>query len=249
MIPGRARPRAWTALVLGAAALSTAPASAETSAKPAPRTQIVDGPCAGCRAVFPAGSEPAPLLVILHGDSGHGPADLLAAWERHAASRDVALLALQCPRDLGCKGSWWQWNGDPSWVAAQVDALAKRRPLDRERTWLAGWSGGASYMGLRATALERAFAALVYHGGGIPPRAGCSSDAPRGAPVYFLVGTANPLHSLAVRLREHHEACKDDVAWQVLPGADHAAEWRALDANGGRILDWLSKQRRAPSKG
>lgn len=238
-----------TLIAIAVACLAFAvPAAAEPGTQPAERTRLADAPCAGCRASFPRGTDPIPLLVILHGDSGHGPAALIAAWERHVGSRKIALLALQCPRDLGCKGSWWQWDGDPSWVTAQVDALAAKRAIDRDRTWIAGWSGGASYIGLRAPAFQRAFAALVYHGGGIPPRGPCASDpaaSVRAAPAYFLAGTANPLHHLAVRLRERHEACKDDVVWKVLPGADHAAEWRALEANGGAVVEWLSKQRRA----
>jgi poly(3-hydroxybutyrate) depolymerase len=208
------------------------------------RVVLSDVPCAGCKASSPVGSEPTPLLVVLHGDWGQGPAGLLSAWERHAALRGVALLAPQCPADLGCKGSWWQWNGDPSWVTAQVDAFAQKRAIDRERTWIAGWSGGASYMGLRATELQRSFAALVYHGGGIPPRAPCPSADAKRAPVYFLVGTANPLHHLAVSLRDHHRQCGDSTVWNALAGAEHTAEWRMLETRGGDVLDWLLRLRR-----
>jgi dienelactone hydrolase len=149
---------------------------------------------------------------------------------------------LACPSDRGCKGSFWRWNGDPAWITAAVDTLAAIRPIDRDRVSLAGWSGGASYMGLRASELERSFAALVYHGGGIAPS---SSDCagPR-APVYFLVGSGNPLHAHAVTLREHHESCKDDVTWDLLKGADHDGEWRALDRRGDAIAAWLATKRR-----
>jgi poly(3-hydroxybutyrate) depolymerase len=204
-----------------------------------PPVRLVDKPCAGCRAVLPPGRDPVPLLVVLHGDWGYGPADMVAAWEPHALRRGVGVLALRCPRELGCKGSFWQWNGDPAWVTSAVDAVAAERPIDRRRVWLAGWSGGASYMGLRASAFQRSFSALVYHGGGIPPAGPCGDAASGRAPVYFLVGSGNPLHSLAVRLREHHTACRDDVTWKILSGADHAAEWRALDAKGDEIVSWL----------
>jgi hypothetical protein len=80
-----------------------------------------------------------------------------AAWERFAAPRGVAVLALACPVELGCKGSFWRWNGAPSWIVTQVDRLASHHAIDRSRTWLAGWSGGASYIGLRTQELERTF--------------------------------------------------------------------------------------------
>ncbi len=144
---------------------------------------------------------------------GAGPTELMKAWESHALPKGVALLALACPNDQGVQGSFWQWNGAPSWLTAQVDAFAAKvaiHEIDRGRVWLAGWSGGAPYMGYRSPELQRSFAALVYHGGGMPPtdtcEAGASSEGM--APVFFLVGDQNPLHGLAVRLRQHHERAR-----------------------------------------
>lgn len=182
-----------------------------------------------------------PLLVLLHGDSGAGPTQLRAAWEKAATAHGVELLALQCPADLGCKGSWWQWNGDPAWLGKQVDTFAKTHSIDRDRVYVAGWSGGASYLGFRAPELAKDFAAVVYHGGGIPWWSGCEGKR---APSLFLVGDRNPLHHLAVRLREQHESCHDDVAWRLVPGADHAAEWKALASNADAILEWLLTKKR-----
>jgi poly(3-hydroxybutyrate) depolymerase len=204
----------------------------------------VDGICTGCKASAPAGTDPVPLVVVLHGDWGVGPTDLLAAWEKHAAKRNMAVLALKCPVDLGCKGSWWQWNGDPAWVSQQVDAFAKKRAIDRNRVYLAGWSGGASYIGMRAQAFQAKFAAIVYHGGGVAPVGACAASSPTPAPAYFLVGSGNPLHSLAVDLRKHNEGCGVDVTWKLLPGADHTAEWKALDTYGGAIADWMLTKKR-----
>ncbi len=205
---------------------------------------LVDAPCAGCRVTLPddVGQAKTPLLVVLHGDFGAGATAQQAAWEKAALAHGVGVLALQCPVALGCKGSWWQWNGDPAWLGAQVDALAKTHPIDRDRVWIAGWSGGASYLGLRAPELAPMFAAVVYHGGGIPwPGQGCEGKR---LPSYFLVGDGNPLHGLAVRLRDEHLACHDDVTWKLVPGADHDREWKALATNAGTILDWLLTKKR-----
>jgi hypothetical protein len=100
-------------------------------------------------------------------------------------------------------------------------------------------------MGLRAPELQRTFSALVYHGGGVPPpvSAGCGPEL-SARPVFFLVGDNNPLHALAVRLRDHHERCSDDVTWRLVPGADHAAEWKALATDGARATEWLLTKRR-----
>jgi predicted esterase len=201
------------------------------------RTRTTNEPCKDCVAITPVTTAPSPLLVVLHGDFGITPADLAAKWDRFAAPRDVAVLSLACPKDRGCKGSWWQWDGDPSWVTAQVDALAAKHPIDRSRMYLAGWSGGATYIGMRTQAFEKTFAGLVLHGGGHRPMGeGCGGTK---TPVAFLYGTGNPLHDLAVRLHDHYEACGSEMRTTLLPKADHDAELRALDDHGSAILDWL----------
>ena len=227
------------ALVLGALLIST------NAFADAARTQV-DAPCTGCKASFTTGASSVPLLVVLHGDWGLGPTDLLNAWEKHARTRGLALLSLKCPADQGCKGSWWQWNGEPAWITQQIDAFEKKSVLsiDRKRMYLAGWSGGASYIGMRAQAFQQTFAAIVYHGGGVAPAGPCAPAASSPAPAYFLVGSANPLHSLAVELRKENEQCGIDVTWKLLPNADHTAEWKALDANGGAVADWLLTKKR-----
>ncbi len=205
---------------------------------------LVDPPCDGCAASLPElDAGPPPLLVVLHGDYGVTARELERAWAKHASPRGVGVLSIACPRALGCNGSFWKWNGDPSWITAQVDALAQRHPIDRDRLWIAGWSGGATYIGMRTQFFERSFAALVHHGGGMAPsQSGCATPP---APVYFLVGDKNPLHEHARWLRDHYESCGNAVTWDLLRGADHGAEWRALDTHAPAILEWLASKRLA----
>jgi predicted esterase len=199
------------------------------------------GPCPDCITSLPPGAEPRPLLVLLHGD-GETAASMYDAWQPSASARGIAVLALACPRAEGCASqSWWRWNGDPAWLVRQVRAVGELRPIDPARTWIVGWSGGASYLGFRTQAIEETFAAIVIHGGGMPPAAGACASRPAG--VYFLVGSANPLHSLAVGLRGHYDACGNDVTWTLLPGVDHDGERRALAAHREAILDWLATRR------
>lgn len=236
--------RASIALLASALALLThdagaAPPSGTPTPSP-PRERRVGTPCAGCVSSHPGGATPAPLLVVLHGDHGHGPAELHDQWVRAAssASTRLAVLSLACPREEGCRGSYWQWNGAPSWIMRQVASVRATSAIDASRLWLVGWSGGASYMGLRAQELEAHFAAMIFHGGGIPPSTvACSAER---RPVLFLVGDANPLHGLAVRLRQHFDRCGNLVAWNLLPRADHAGEWRGLSTKGADVIRWLA---------
>ncbi|MGC4079507.1 MAG: hypothetical protein QM702_21195 [Rubrivivax sp.] len=218
-------------------------ACASAAEAAAPRKKVGDL-CEGCLATVPEGTEPVPLLVTLHGDWGHMAPDLHRAWERFAAPRDVALLSLACPAKLGCKDSWWRWNGDPSWIVAQVDRLAAARPIDRDRMWIAGWSGGASYIGMRTQEIERTFAGIVIHGGGIWPS---PSDCPTTkARVVFLVGDKNPLHDYALALRDHYARCGNDLVMHLLKGAEHDAEWKALSEKGDAVMTSLVTARMAP---
>lgn len=180
------------------------------------------------------GSDPVPLVVVLHGDREHAKA-AAARWHATVAKRGWALLAIDCPRDLGCKDSWWQWDGDPRYVLDRIAAVKKQRAIGRVA--LVGWSGGASYIGWRAqawTGIDR----IVIHGGGMAPSA---AECIAGAPVYFLVGDKNPLHHLAIALRDYFTGCKREVTWDVIRGADHLHEEAALTpARANVILDWIA---------
>lgn len=203
-------------------------------------------PCARCSLELPAHPDGAvPLLVVLHGDRERA-ATAAARWRGATQRRGWALLALQCPVDQGCKDSWWQWNGAPSWLVDQVAAVASTAAIDPARIYLAGWSGGATYLGMHAAAWPTTFAAVVVHGGGHEPHADCPAAA---LPAYFLVGDRNPLHALVKDLRAWFDGCHQDVVWDLVRGGDHDKEDRALDRKKAlAILDWLADHARAPAR-
>ena len=228
----------------GAALAALATLVVAVPAQAAPSSRKVPGPCSGCLSSLPDDASAAPLLVLLHGD-GETAVSMFDAWAPAAARRGIAVLALACPTSEGCAShSWWKWDGDPSWILRQVSALGELHALDPERRWIAGWSGGASYLGWRTQAFEETFAAIVLHGGGMrPARSFCAAPE---ASIYFLGGDRNPLHELAERLRDHYVLCHhDDLTWVVLHGADHDGERRALASRREGILDWLQTRRRS----
>ncbi len=187
----------------------------------------------------------APLLVVLHGDREQA-STAAQRWRAATKDRGWVLLSLQCPVDDGCTGSWWQWQGNLGFLKAQIDKVAKTVKIDRTRIGLVGWSGGASFMGANAKDL-RDYAGLVFHGGGMPAgEEGCSPTRQR---AYFLVGDKNPLHRLAIALREHFDHCRADVVWDVIKNGDHDREDRALDRKKAlRILDWISSAPATPAR-
>ena len=236
--------------IAGGAALLFATSTA-SSVVAAPERRI-DFPCKGCLFVPPPeGATKSALLVVLHGDAPFGKTPLVARdaepFVGAASERGIAVLAPMCPKEEGCLvGSFWQWSkGDPvGWMAAQVDAVCRESSIDPERIWIAGWSGGASFLGYHYARLGERYAAVILAGGGMPPLAReCSSCT---VPAYFLVGDKNPLHHLARGSRDAVEACTKDVAWDLVHGMDHGGEWRALNAKGkvSDLLDWLATRRR-----
>jgi poly(3-hydroxybutyrate) depolymerase len=204
--------------------------------------RAVTAPCAGCALAVPESPDPVPLLVVLHGDA-ETAAKWFERWRGPALARGWAVLALQCPEELGCPDArWYMWNGDPKWIADQVAAVAKQAPLDRGRIYLAGWSGGASYMSNFAASWAHEFAAVVVHGGGQETTAGCPA---RALPAYFLVGDENPDHASHERYRDYFTRCNQEVRWDVIDGANHALEDAALDpTKANTILDWLAEHGR-----
>jgi poly(3-hydroxybutyrate) depolymerase len=215
---------------LVAAAIALAASIASADPKP---------PCRDCTLDVPHMWWPVPLLVVLHGN-GEDAADAAARWREIALARGWALLSLDCPRDLGCDDKWYEWNGEPDWVRKQVLAVMKEVRIDPRRVYLAGWSGGATYIGMHAPAWARTFAGVVIHGGGVAPKTDACPDR---LPVYFLVGDQNPAHQGSVDLRDYFRRCNQDVTWDLLRGAAHPDEKAALTAAKGRtILAWLEQR-------
>lgn len=190
-----------------------------------------------------AQSDAPPLIVVLHGDR-EDASDSKRRWQAAAAARGWELLALDCPKSLGCEGgSWYKWNGSASWLREQVREVTQKKKIDTSRIFLVGWSGGATYIGMHAQEWPQMFAAVVIHGGGVPPR---EDDCPdRRFPAYFLVGDKNPAHGGAKRLRSYFDRCGQEVIWDLIPGANHPKEDEALTPEkADQILRWLDERRR-----
>jgi poly(3-hydroxybutyrate) depolymerase len=210
----------------------------------ASEAEPISAPCEGCLLDVPDRRGPVPLVVLMHGDDEQA-SKWFERWREPALAQGFAVLALQCPEELGCKEScWYRWGGDPRWVIEQVAEVEQRVKIDRSRTFLVGWSGGATYIGLNAERWHRHFAAIAIHGGGVVPKHGrCPS---RAVPAYFFVGDRNMHHGATKRLHDYFERCGSETRWDLIEGADHDEEDDALDARkAGEILEWLAERARA----
>jgi predicted esterase len=203
-----------------------------------------DFPCPGCIVEIPDGTDapaaPAALIVALHGDEGN-PAKVAGVWAPVARKVGFVLFAPRCPKNEGCPGSWWRWDGSPRWLTNQVAEIGQRVSIDPRRRYLTGWSGGASYLSLHIPELVETFAAFSLAGGGIADQSMPCAPGAGGAcaPIHLLSGELNPHAALAARTRGYLEKCGHDIELLTLQATDHAGEWRRYARDAEPIARWL----------
>lgn len=177
-----------------------------------------------------------PLIVALHGGSGHG-ADFLWSWLRDARARGCLLAA---PSSLGRTWSLHRPGVDAAALNEMLDQISGKYHIDAEHILLTGISDGGTYAMLLSTAKQTPF----------------THFAPVAAAVHVLVNAAGaaaaPVASL--KIYQVHGALdwmfavdRARHAAQVLQSAGAALVYREIedlshnyprDANAG-ILDWF----------
>ena len=184
-----------------------------------------------------AGSGPAPLLVLLHGSGGEGR-DMVAAWQQLAASEGFVVVGPDA-RDRKA----WQIRADgPAYVHQLVDAVEARHPIDRQRLYLFGHSGGAVYALTLSMIESEFFAATVVHAGAW--RTGrefiAVPYARRKIPIAIFIGDRDeyfPLQS-ARRTQSALQEAGHDARLIVMPGHTHDY-WKVADEVNRAAWDFM----------
>ena len=199
-------------------------------------------PCRDCVLAVP--DHPAGLLVVLHGDDT-GASAAFVDWRDAARRADLALLAPQCPSDRGCEGSWWRWaisaQHDPEWLDTQIAAVASATRIDR--IYVAGFSGGASYLASWAPAHAGAISRVAFVSGGYPATDRCPAHP---LSTLFLIGGADPMIDPHVRpLAAWLRTCANvELTWRVVPRLGHGAMHAALrNGRAAEVVRWLVDSR------
>ena len=180
---------------------------------------------------------PMPLIIALHGGSGHGR-DFLWAWLREARTRGVLLLS-----PTAQDRTWSIMGGEdvdaPRLVAA-VEEVAQRDPVDRARVLLTGMSDGATYALLAGLAADMPFTHLAPACGVLHPyllAEGGIANA-RGRPIYLIHGALDWMFPVqtARMARQALEAAGARLVYREIEDLSHTYP---RDEN-ARILDWLA---------
>jgi phospholipase/carboxylesterase len=181
------------------------------------------------------GTSAMPLIVALHGGSGHGR-DFLWTWLRDARTRGMLLLA-PTARD-----HTWSIMGvedaDGPTLRQKVDFVAENYPLDRSRVLLTGMSDGATYTFFHGLQADTPFTHLA-------PACGVLHPVPlayglphaRDRQIYLIHGALDwmfPVQSAHIA-RDCLVAAGARVVYRELDDLSHVFPRDEIP----RILDWL----------
>ncbi len=183
------------------------------------------------------GQAAMPLVVALHGGHGHGR-DYLWVWLREARARGMLVLA-PTSRDR----TWSIMGGgdvDAEPLAAMIESVAARYPVDRARILLTGMSDGATYALLLGLSADMPFTHLAPACGVLHPlllvdgRLGRA----RGRPIYLVHGALDWMFPVqtARMAAEALKAAGASVVYREIADLSHTYP---RDENPA-ILDWLA---------
>ena len=132
-------------------------------------------------------SQPAPLIIALHGGTGHGR-DFLWAWLREARTRGFMLLSPTSQQDT------WSLMGeelDLPFLLRMVEFVAKDFALDRRHILLTGMSDGGTYTLLAGLQEESPFTHLAPFSGVLHPEISMNGNIKyaRDRDIYLIHGT------------------------------------------------------------
>jgi phospholipase/carboxylesterase len=189
-------------------------------------------------------AEPWPLVVALHGGSGHG-SDFLWTWLREARGRRFLLLA---PTS---RGPTWSLNGpdhDAQALAAMVRAVSERWKVDGEHILLTGLSDGATYTLLAGLQEDMPFTAFAPISGVLHPMnfANGNIERAKGRRIYLVHGALDWMFPVQIAqvARDELEKAGAEIVYREIDDLSHAYPRDEND----KILRWFDPRLGLPEE-
>ena len=181
------------------------------------------------------GAQPCPLVMALHGGSGHG-ADFLWTWLREARSRGAILVSPTA------RGRTWSLMGpdvDSGNLDTIVERVAEHWNVDRDRLLLTGMSDGGTFAYVSGLRADSPFTHLAPSSASFHPMLleGSSPERLGGLKVYLMHGVLDWMFpvEMARTANEALSAAGAEVVYREIEDLSHTYP---RDEN-PRIMDWL----------
>jgi phospholipase/carboxylesterase len=192
----------------------------------------------GFSVYVPENYDPArqyPLVMALHGGSGHGRL-FLWTWLREARGRGLVLVA---PTAAGGTWSLMEPDIDAGNLADILDQVRQRWSIDPARLLLTGMSDGGTFTLLCGLAEDSPFTHLAPVAASFHPLLVTMSDPGRlrELPVYLVHGALDWMFPVSVARTAHRAltAAGASVSYREIPDLSHAYPREEND----RIAGWL----------
>jgi len=180
-----------------------------------------------------------PLVVALHGGSGHGRS-FLWSWLRDARTRGVILVSATSTGDT------WSLMGpdhDAANLAGIVDFVTEQWSIDREKILLTGMSDGGTYSYVSGLPEDSPFTHLAPISASFHPMLleGTTTERLQDLPVYLTHGALDWMFPVDVArtARDSLSAAGAAVEYRELADLSHTYPREEND----RILSWLFGER------
>ncbi len=172
---------------------------------------------------------PLPVIVLLHG-SGRSGQELADPWKSLAASEHFIIAA---PNSLD-PATWDSDNDSPAFLHEVVNQIKAAHPIDENRIYLFGHSGGAVYALALALIDSEYYAATAVHAGALrPQKHDLFAYAKRIMPVAIWVGDHDAFFPLETvkNTKAQFDSNGFDLKLVIVPNHTHNYEDVAGEVN------------------
>ena len=183
--------------------------------------------------------EEVPLVVALHGGSGHGR-NFLWSWLVAARSKNAILVA---PTSLGGTWALMDPERDINHLESLVSYVRKNWNIDSKKILLTGMSDGGTFTYVAGLEKNSAFTHLAPCSASFHPMLLEAADADRlnGLPIYLIHGALDWMFSAEVARSAEESFLKagSSIEYHEVEDLSHVYP-REFSA---RILDWMMENR------